>query len=55
MERPTPKTELLTKMAKALTLNTIFNQRPKRMLRVLVWDFEEEEGSSHGDGKASVW
>ena len=42
-------------MAKALTLKTIFNQRQKRMLGVVVWDFKGQEGNSHEDGKANVW
>lgn len=42
-------------MAQALTLNTIYNQRQKRLLGVVVWDFKREEGDSHGDGKADVW
>ena len=42
-------------MAQALTLNTIYNQRQKRLLGVVVWDFKREERDSLGDGKADVW
>lgn len=27
----------------------------KRMLKVVVWNFRGQEGSSHGEGKANVW
>lgn len=34
--------------------------RPKcnldlRKKRIVVWDFKEKVGNSHGDGKANVW
>ena len=53
-ERPR-KTEQVTQMAKDLILNTLFSQRLKRRLGLVVWDFIEEEASLHRDGKANVW
>ena len=43
----------LLKMAKTLSLNTIFSWR-QRMLGVVVWKLKGEEGNAHGDGKANV-
>ena len=38
-------------MAEILTLNAIFSSRQKRMLGVMVWDLNREEGNLHRDGK----
>lgn len=29
--------------------------RAKEKGEVVVWDFQEQEGNSQGDGKANVW
>ena len=43
-----------TKMAEALTLNTIFSQRQKRMFRQWVGPSKGRK-AIHGEGKANVW
>ena len=44
-----PREQKLTKMAKTFTLKIIFRRRQNRILGVVIWDFEREEGSSHGE------
>lgn len=44
------------KWLKPSPLNTIFSQRQKRMLGIVVlWDFKREEGNSQEDEKTNVW
>ena len=48
------QTEELTKMAEATTVNTIFSERQRRVLGVVVWDFKGEGDNLYGDGNANT-